>query len=148
MPLHVIANGSVGWSIEDTSAHDAYLLFAGDGRYVLDATATGGAWITRDAFVSYAVDAAGQPAVTLGAERFTVGAGAQALNLPTYAGQTLYITNTHVSAAADLGGPAVTGGAGLALAAAASVTLTLKPGDVVYAVRSASTDVTLTVFRT
>jgi hypothetical protein len=42
----------------------------------------------------------------------------------------------------------VTAGGGLALAAAASVTLTIKPGDVVYAVRSAATDVTVTVFRT
>jgi hypothetical protein len=147
MSLNIVANGTLGWSIEETNTADAFLLSLGGGRYAVDATATGGAGIFSTG-VQYYLDAAYQPAVTVGSERLTIGASAAALNQPTYAGQTLYIKNTHGSAAIDIGGPGVTAGGGLALAAAASVTLTIKPGDVVYAVRSAATDVTVTVFRT
>jgi hypothetical protein len=147
MSLNIVANGTLGWSIEENNDADAFLLSIGGGRYTVDASAAGGAGIFADG-VRYYIEPAYQPAVTVGAERFTIGATAVPLNQSTYAGQTLYIRNTHGSAAIDIGGADVVAGGGLALAAAASVTLTIKPGDVVYAVRSAATDVTVTVFRT
>jgi len=80
-------------------------------------------------------------------EVITVSDEAVALNTSSVAGQTLVIKNTSGNAC-DLGGADVVATGGFALAGGASVTLTLKPGDVVYAIRTGGSDATVNVFRT
>lgn len=69
----------------------------------------------------------------------TVATTAVALNTAGTAGQTLYIFN----GAADvfLGASNVTASTGIKLAAAGSLTLEVKPGDVLYAICATTSDV-------
>lgn len=80
------------------------------------------------------------------AARVTVSTSAVALNTASPDGQQLTLKNTSANAA-DLGASGVTAGAGFDLAAGATVTVTLKPGDVLYAIRSAAADATIAVLR-
>ena len=58
----------------------------------------------------------------------------------------LVLTNTSANAA-DLGTSAVTAGAGYSLAASATTTVDIEPGDVMYAIRSGGTDAVISVLR-
>lgn len=64
----------------------------------------------------------------------------------TVAGSTLYLKNTSANAA-DLGPTGVTAGTGFDLAAGASVTVILPPGEILFAIRSAASDATIAVLR-
>ena len=79
--------------------------------------------------------------------RVTVSTTPVALNTAGVGGTTLLVKNTSANAA-DLGGSSVAAAAGFDLAAGASVVLTLGPGEVLYAIRSAAADATLSVIRT
>lgn len=81
------------------------------------------------------------------ATRVTVSTSAVALNTATTAGMQLTIKNTSANAA-DLGPSGVAAGAGFDLAAGATVTVDLGPGDVLHAIRSAAADATIAVLRT
>lgn len=83
------------------------------------------------------------------AARVVVSTSAVALNTDSdpVGGTTLVIKNTSANAA-DLGGSTVTAGTGLDLAAGATVTVDLRPGEILYAIRSAAADATLAVLRT
>lgn len=81
------------------------------------------------------------------AARVTASTTAVALNTAAGGGERLLVTNTSANAA-DLGPAGVTAGAGFSLAASATVSLELDPGDVVYAIRSGASDATLAVLRT
>lgn len=72
---------------------------------------------------------------------------AVALNTASSRGQSLVLKNTSANAA-DLGTSTVTATTGLDLAAGATVTVVLAPGDVLYAIRSAASDATIAVLRT
>lgn len=72
---------------------------------------------------------------------------AVALNTASTRGQSLVLKNTSANAA-DLGASTVTAAAGFDLAAGATVTVVLAPGDVLYAIRSAGADATIAVLRT
>lgn len=81
--------------------------------------------------------------------RVTVSTSAVALNVAetdTVSGATLIIKNTSANAA-DLGPAGVTAAAGFDLAAGASVTVILPPGEILFAIRSAAADATLAVLR-
>ncbi|MCY1141712.1 hypothetical protein OWR29_27255 [Actinoplanes sp. Pm04-4] len=81
------------------------------------------------------------------AQRITASTTPVALNTAAGSGERLIIKNTSANAA-DLGGPTVAAGAGFDLAAGATVgPIDLDPGDVVYAIRSAAADATLSVLR-
>jgi hypothetical protein len=82
------------------------------------------------------------------AQRITVGTSAVALNVATTAGHNLLVKNTDATNGADLGASDVTAGGGFPLAAGFTVEVDLKPGDVLYAIRSAGADVSLAVLRT
>jgi hypothetical protein len=84
--------------------------------------------------------------MSITAERFTISTTPVALNTATTAGQYLAVVNTSANAA-DLGPSTVAATEGLALAGGATVTLTIKPGDVVYAIRTTGSDATLAVLR-
>lgn len=79
--------------------------------------------------------------------RVLVSTAAVALNAAASGGMTLVVTNTTANAA-DLGSSSVAAGAGLPLAANASTTVILGPGEVLYAIRTAAADTTLAVLRT
>lgn len=81
------------------------------------------------------------------AARITASTSAVALNTASTAGMQLTLKNTSANAA-DLGPSGVTAGAGFDLAASATVTVDLGPGDVLYAIRSAAADATIAVLRT
>lgn len=81
------------------------------------------------------------------AARVTASTVAVALNSASTSGLTLVLKNTSADAA-DLGPSTVTPGAGFDLAAGATVTVALDPGDVLYAIRSAAADATIAVLRT
>ena len=81
------------------------------------------------------------------AQRITASMTPVALNAASGGGERLLIKNTSANAA-DLGGAAVAAGAGFDLAAGATVgPIELDPGDVLYAIRSAAADATLSVLR-
>ena len=80
-------------------------------------------------------------------QRLTVSTTAVALNAVSTGGQKLVIKNTSANAA-DLGPSTVTALNGLDLAAGAVVTIDVKPGDVLFAIRSAGADATLAIVRT
>lgn len=79
--------------------------------------------------------------------RVTVSTSAVALNTATAAGQRLTIVNTTANAA-DLGSSTVAAGAGLSLAANATLSVQLGPGEVLFAIRSGGVDTVLSVLRT
>lgn len=79
--------------------------------------------------------------------RVTVSTVAVALNTASTGGMTLTVKNTSANAA-DLGGAGVAAAAGFDLAAGAAITVTLGPGEVLYAIRSAAADATLAILRT
>ena len=81
------------------------------------------------------------------AARVTVSTVAVALNTASTAAQELTLKNTSANAA-DLGPAGVTALGGLDLAASATVTVHLGPGDVLFAIRSAAADATIAVLRT
>lgn len=85
--------------------------------------------------------------MAISSEQITVDDTATALNASSDSSQTLFIRNTG-GHAVDLGGSAVVATEGFSLADGEDITLHLKPGDVVYAIRSASDDSALNVFRT
>lgn len=85
--------------------------------------------------------------MAVSAARVTVATVAVALNTADTGGMTLAIKNTSANAA-DLGPSTVTAGTGFDLAAGATVTVQLDPGDVLYAIRSAAADATLAILRT
>lgn len=82
------------------------------------------------------------------AQRITASTTAVPLNTDsdTSSGTRLVIKNTSANAA-DLGPSNVAAGAGLDLAAGATITIDLGPGEVLYAIRSAASDATLAVLR-
>ena len=81
------------------------------------------------------------------AQRITASTTPVALNTASGGGERLVIKNTSANAA-DLGGATVAAGAGFDLAAGATVgPIELDPGDVLYAIRSAAADATLSVLR-
>jgi hypothetical protein len=83
------------------------------------------------------------------AARVTVSTSAVALNAAeadTVSGSTLTLKNTSANAA-DLGPAGVTAGAGFDLAAGATLTVVLPPGELLYAIRSAASDATIAVLR-
>lgn len=83
------------------------------------------------------------------AQKFTVSNVALALNTASQDGTYLTIKNTDAANLADLGPSTVTAGNGFSLGTSTTVTVFLKPGDVLYAIKSGATDVTsLTVLRT
>lgn len=134
------------WQIGENNTPDAYVVVGAGGQVVLDPSATGGAWLFRHGG-QYLIDAAGQPFMAVTHAVVTASTSAVALNTAAPTGITLTIKNTSGNAA-DLGGSTVTGGTGFALAASAVVTVSLKPGDILYAIRTASSDATLSVLRT
>lgn len=79
--------------------------------------------------------------------RITASTVAVALNTAATAGLRLLLKNESANAA-DLGGPTVTAGAGLSLAAGASLAVQLGPTDVLFAIRSAASDAVISVIRT
>ena len=81
------------------------------------------------------------------AARITASTSAVALNAASTVGLKLVIKNTSANGA-DLGPAGVTAGAGFDLAAGATITVFLHPGDVLYAIRSAAADATIAVLRT
>lgn len=81
------------------------------------------------------------------AARVTVSTTAVALNTASTGGTTLVVKNTS-AAAADLGPSGVTATGGFDLAAGATVTVEIDPGDVLFAIRSAAADATLAILRT
>lgn len=82
------------------------------------------------------------------AQRITVSTTAVALNTDAdvIGGTKLVVKNTSANAA-DLGPAGVTAGTGFDLAAGATVTLELGPGEQLYAIRSAAADATVAVLR-
>jgi len=89
--------------------------------------------------------------MAISAQRITVSTTAVALNTGTQDGGYLTVKNLDGTNGADLGTSAVTAGAGFPLpgsATPAAVTIFVKPGDVLYAIRSAGADVVLSVLRT
>lgn len=85
--------------------------------------------------------------MAVSAARVTVSTSAVALNTASQDGGYLVIKNTDATNGADLGTSAVTAGAGFPLAAGVTVTVFVKPGDVLSAIRSAGADVVLAVLR-
>jgi len=85
--------------------------------------------------------------MAVSAQRIVASTSAVALNTASTSGQKLTIKNTSANAA-DLGASTVTAGAGLDLAAGATVQVALQPQDVLYAIRSAAADATIAVLRT
>jgi hypothetical protein len=88
--------------------------------------------------------------MALTAARVTVSTSAVALNTAGQDGGYLVIKNLDGTNGADLGTSAVTAGTGFPLPGAATpvaVTVFVKPGDVLYAIRSAGADVVLSVLR-
>jgi hypothetical protein len=81
------------------------------------------------------------------AERVTVAdAAAVALNTADTGGMTLHLVNG--SAAVDLGGSDVASGEGLELAAAGTLTVAIKPGDVLFAIAGTGDSSDVQVLRT
>lgn len=85
--------------------------------------------------------------MAVSAARVTVSTTAVALNAADpYSGLRMFVTNTSANAA-DLGPATVTAGTGYSLAAGASASIELDPGDVLYAIRSAAADAVISVLR-
>jgi hypothetical protein len=87
--------------------------------------------------------------VALSTARVTVSTSAVALNAAetdVVSGSTLILKNTSANAA-DLGPAGVTAGAGFDLAAGATLTVSMPPGELLYAIRSAASDATIAVLR-
>ena len=85
--------------------------------------------------------------MAVSAQRITVSTTAVALNAASPAGQTLLLKNTSANAA-DLGAAGVTAGTGFDLAAGATVEVSIRQQDILYAIRSAAADATLAIVRT
>jgi hypothetical protein len=79
--------------------------------------------------------------------RVTVTNTPVALNTASTAMQTLLIKNTSANAA-DLGPSTVAAGTGEDLAGAATMTVVVKAGEVLYAIRSGGLNATLAVLAT
>lgn len=84
--------------------------------------------------------------MAVSAARVAVSTTAVALSTAGTAGSKLVVKNTG-AVAADLGPSSVTSAGGLDLAAGASVTVEMAPGDVLYAISSGA-GTTLAVLRT
>lgn len=87
--------------------------------------------------------------MAVSAARITVSTTAVLLTVSetdTVSGSILTVKNTSANAA-DLGPSGVTAGAGFDLAAGATHTITLPPGETLYAIRSAAADATIAVLR-
>ena len=84
------------------------------------------------------------------AERVVVSTTAVALNGADtgVSGATITVKNTHASDLLVLGASNVTASDGFALAAGATLTLTLSAGEQLYAIRGAAADITAHVLRT
>lgn len=83
------------------------------------------------------------------ATRITVSTSAVELTVSetdVVSGSTYVIKNTSANAA-DLGPSGVTAGAGFDLAAGATLTLTLPPGERIFAIRSAAADAIISIIR-
>lgn len=82
--------------------------------------------------------------------RVAVAATAVALNTASPQGQTLVITNLDGTSGngADLGISTVAAGAGFFLAGGATITIAVDAGDVLYAIRTTSNSISLSVLRT
>lgn len=65
----------------------------------------------------------------------------------TVSGSTLIVKNTHATDALILGPVSVTAGTGFSLAAGATLTVRLGYGDVLWAIRGGSNDITAHVLR-
>lgn len=76
-----------------------------------------------------------------------MAATAERVTVSTTAVERLTLKNTSANAA-DLGASTVTAATGFDLAAGATVSVELDPGDVLYAIRSAAADATIAVLRT
>lgn len=81
-------------------------------------------------------------------QRVNVSAAPVALNAQSTGGATLTIQNTDSTNAVDLGESTVAAGAGFPLAPGVTVAVEVDPGDVLYAIRSAATDVVVAVLQT
>ena len=80
-------------------------------------------------------------------QRITVSTSAVALNSASAgSGERLIISNGSANAA-DLGASTVTAGTGFGLAAGATISVELDPGDQIFAIRSAAADAVLGVLR-
>jgi hypothetical protein len=80
-------------------------------------------------------------------QRITVSTTAVALHAVDKGGLDLVLKNTSANAA-DVGGAGVTAGTGFDLAAGATVNVRVKPGDQLFAIRSAGADAVIAVVRT
>lgn len=85
--------------------------------------------------------------MTVSSARVVVSNSPVALNSASPGGERLLVSNTTANLC-DIGGSGVAAGAGYLLGANASVSFELDPGDLVYAVRTAGVDTTLSVLRT
>lgn len=74
--------------------------------------------------------------------------GGVALNTASTSGQKIVVKNSHATDAVILGPSGVTTTTGLSLAAGATVTVELGPGEVLYGIRSGSNTITTHVLRT
>jgi len=82
------------------------------------------------------------------AARFTVSTSAVALNTAdTTSVLRMLVTNTSANPA-RLGASNVVAGTGYLLAAGASISVELDPGDVLFAIRDGGTDAAISVVRT
>ena len=82
------------------------------------------------------------------AARVTASTAAVALNTASPTGQVvLTIKNTDATNAVDLGPSTVTAGTGFSLPGGSTATVTVNPGDVLYAIRSGAADAVLAVLR-
>jgi hypothetical protein len=70
-----------------------------------------------------------------------------ALNTATVGGQRLTINNRDATNAVDLGGSSVAAGAGYSLPALTKEVFQLNSGEILYAVRTGGSNVTLDVLR-
>lgn len=89
--------------------------------------------------------------MAIAASRVTASTTAVALNAAdadNVSGQKLFVKNTSANAA-DLGSAGVTAGTGFDLAAGATLgPIELQAGEILFAIRSAAADATITVLRT
>jgi hypothetical protein len=81
------------------------------------------------------------------AARIVVSTTPVALNTVSPSGQTLVLKNVSANAC-DLGPAGVTAGGGYDLAGGAVLEVAIRPGDQVFAVRTAAADATLAILRT
>jgi hypothetical protein len=145
-PLGLVDLGSNQWGIEETDAPDGHIVKLPHNQYAIDPDASGGAEITESGG-SYFFNPEGLAIMAVTSEVVTVSTTAVALNEAQTFGQWMLLKNTSANAA-DLGASTVEAAAGFGLAAGATVSVFLKAGDILYAIRSAGSDATIAVLRT